>query len=108
MRRQDALQADLIRVLEGRKTEAAMKAANVQSVVRSARIPRGDPGHGPSGCIADFVPALVDGRIRCVWRALEWRAASRPSAAPRRAAETSPPSTAATSTVARLVDLLGW
>ena len=56
------------------------------------QIPREDPGQCPPGCIAEYVPASVDGQIRAVWRALD----------------TPPPSTAETATMARLVDLLGW
>jgi hypothetical protein len=72
------------------------------------QIPRGDPAQCPPGCITEFVPASVDGQIRAVWRALDRRPAVQPVTAPHRPPDTPPPSTAETSTMARLVDLLGW
>jgi len=66
------------------------------------QIPRHEGASCPPGCVADEYPASVGGQVRAVWRALDGRPATR------RAGDTPPPSTAATSTTARLVDLLGW
>ena len=72
------------------------------------QIPRRDPAQCPPGCIAASYPASVDGQIRSVWRALDGWPATPPPVAPGPMADTPPPSTATTSTMARLVDLLGW
>jgi len=72
------------------------------------QVPRSDPGRCPPGCIPDYYPASVDGQIRSVWRALDRRPATRPPAAPGPSCDAPPVSTAPSSTVTRLVDLLGW
>jgi len=61
------------------------------------QVPRDDAGQCPPGCVAETVPASVDGQVRAVSRALDHPPADTP-----------PPSSAATATMARLVDLLGW
>jgi len=70
--------------------------------------PRSDPGQCPPGCIADYYPASVDGQVRSVWRALDRRPATRSPAVRHPSCDSPPPSTAASSTTARLVHLLGW
>ena len=70
------------------------------------QVPRHDPGQCPPGCIANCYPASVDGQVRSVWRALDDRPTT--PQAPPTLADTPPPSTAPTPTVARLVHLLGW
>ena len=72
------------------------------------QVPRADPDQCPPDCIPNYYPVSVDGQIRSLWRALEQRPARLHPAAAEAAGDTPPPSTARTSTIARLVDLLGW
>lgn len=66
-----------------------------------AQVPRSAPEQCPPGCVPGYYPVSVDGQIRLLWRALDTQS-------PAPAAEAPAPSTAASSTMARLVDLLGW
>jgi hypothetical protein len=67
------------------------------------QVPRSDPDQCPTGCIPDCYPSSVDGQIRSLWRAVETGPWAR-----RRAAVAEPALPAAGSTIARLVNLLGW
>ena len=67
-----------------------------------AQVPRSAPDQCPIGCVAGYYPVSVEGQVRLLWKALDReRPAQATAAAPA-------PSTARSSTMARLVDLLGW
>jgi hypothetical protein len=72
------------------------------------QVPRSDVNQCPPGCVANPYPSSVDGQVRALWRVLDGRPSADRPASPPAPPDTPYPSTAESSTMARLIDLLGW